>query len=407
MPRKPQKCYHLNMRKTYLLTGGTGFLGSRLSFELIKRGNRVIFLGRSKNGQGIKSRIEGVLKELGCYQANTEAIEIDIERDDLGIPSEITQQLAGNVDGIWHLAANMSFKEDDRDRLFATNIQGVNHVLRLASKIGSPVYYTSTAYIHGKRKQKVAFEEETLDIPRIFNNSYEESKFKSEKLLHEWGDQNGNNFIIFRPSIFVARDKSILNFYGYYAVVLALFKLKQNLLRAQNLNQFTTRLLRVKVANNIVKIFIPFFYSNTSSLNLMPIDLAVDWMIKISSDPLCKGKTFHIVNPVAFPMRSVTEQTFSAVGVEVPLLGTSSLFAYLYYSLICRMCAIKVLRPLSERLRFYKNYMVGNTTYEMSNTSNALGADLETLFNLPPNFIENIARDFIKKLVAHKKNEIR
>jgi thioester reductase-like protein len=46
------------MNKTYLLTGGNGFLGSLLSIELIKRGDKIIFLGRSKNNKSFEQRIK-------------------------------------------------------------------------------------------------------------------------------------------------------------------------------------------------------------------------------------------------------------------------------------------------------------------------------------------------------------
>jgi len=49
------------MRKTFLLTGGTGFLGSLFAVELIKRGDKVIFLGRSKNNESFRERIKKIL----------------------------------------------------------------------------------------------------------------------------------------------------------------------------------------------------------------------------------------------------------------------------------------------------------------------------------------------------------
>lgn len=37
--------------KTYLFTGGTGYLGSVFAIKLLKDGSNLIFLGRSKNDE--------------------------------------------------------------------------------------------------------------------------------------------------------------------------------------------------------------------------------------------------------------------------------------------------------------------------------------------------------------------
>jgi thioester reductase-like protein len=73
-------------RKTYLLTGGTGFLGSLLSLQLLKKGNKIIFLGRSKNGEPFKNRIEKKLRNLGENVAfeNIETLEIELSKKNLG-----------------------------------------------------------------------------------------------------------------------------------------------------------------------------------------------------------------------------------------------------------------------------------------------------------------------------------
>ena len=70
------------MNKTFLLTGGTGFLGSLLAIELIKRGDKVIFLGRSKNNESFRERVQ---KKLGLIDkdiplSEIETIEIDLNK---------------------------------------------------------------------------------------------------------------------------------------------------------------------------------------------------------------------------------------------------------------------------------------------------------------------------------------
>ena len=99
------------MNKTYLLTGGTGFLGSLLSIELIKRGDRVIFLGRSKNDKNFQERIETTLKtiEPSISLNNIKTAEIDLQKENLGLSESFIKPLSGKINAIWHLAANLSF----------------------------------------------------------------------------------------------------------------------------------------------------------------------------------------------------------------------------------------------------------------------------------------------------------
>lgn len=369
------------MNKTYILTGGTGFLGSLLSVELIKRGDKVIFLGRGKNGETFDKRIRNTLKIIDSALSldNIEVFEIDLNSKNLGLPENAIEKFKNKIDGIWHLAANLSFKERNRQTIFSTNVDGLKNILEFATLIKAPVYYASTAYVHGQ-KPGIVFEDELIK-PNRFNNPYEESKFEAEKIVKKWGAEKNNKFIIFRPSILIERERKTLSFFGYYAVVHSLYKMKK------------------KVGDKQLKISIPFLYSKDAFLNLMPIDIAIDWMMKISSNPEAIGKTFNITNPLPFPMGDITKQTFEALNIKIPVFGAPKWFTKFYFSTFYFISfIIKPLRGLAKKLYYYKYYMTEYNVYDMKNTKEIIGDDLVNQFQFAPNFIENITREFIDKM---------
>lgn len=368
------------MSKVHLLTGGTGFLGSLLSLALLKQRKEVVFLGRSKSSKSFQKRIERVLSSIEPHitSENIKAIEVDLHSEDLGIPHEWVNQLSGKVEAIWHLAADLSFREQDRKKIFTTNLGGLKNILNLASRLKSPVYYTSTAYVHGRRPG-VIFENELIR-PDSFNNPYEESKFEAEKMIRKWGE-DGNKFIIFRPSIFIETGRRTLSSFGYYAVVYGLYAIKK------------------RVGGEQVKICFPFPYSKGAFLNLMPIDIAIKWMIEISGNSKALGKTFHITNPLPFPMRDVTKQTFDALHIKIPLFEAPKWFIRLSFSILYFISFIaKPLRTLVKKLYYYRYYMTEYNVYNMKNTIEIVGQNVVDQFHFPSDFVWRVAGEFVKKL---------
>lgn len=374
------------MPKAHLLTGGTGFLGSLLALELIKEGKEVIFLGRSKDGEPFQKRIERVLRSIEPHVsfAKVKVVEVNLHSEDLGISQALKEGLSGKIEAVWHLAANLSFRKKDREKIFGTNLEGLKNILNLASYLKSPVYYISTAYVHGRRSG-VIFETELIR-PDSFNNHYEESKFEAEKTIRKWGE-SGNKFIIFRPSILIEAERRTINFFGYYAVVYGLYTMKKIIGREQ------------------IKIRFPFPYAKGVFLNLMPLDAAIRWMIKISCNSMALGKTFHITNPFSFPMRDVTKQTFDALHIKIPVFEAPKWFIRLLFSLLYFTGFIlKPLRTLANKLYYYRYYMTQSNTYNMKNTLEIVGQDAFNQLNFPADFISEVARKFIMKLDGMRTN---
>lgn len=364
-------------RKVYILTGGTGFVGSLLSLKLIEEHNKIFFLGRSKNGVTFKERIIEKLKSIksNVNLENVDFIEMDLQKDEES--SNLSK--IENVDAIWHLAANLSFKKKEKNEIFKTNINGLEKVIEIASRLKCPIYYMSTSYAHGWRLGLVY--EKDLVPPKKFNNPYEESKFRAEEIIREYHKKKGIDFIVFRPSILIDKDSRNITFFGYYVILFSLLNLKN------------------KLGSLCNKIIIPFFYYRGSRLNLMPIDLAIDWIARISKDSRSLNKTFHVTNPDPFLIKDIAKETFGAAGVKILRISVPKIFVKLYFRTLPLFGFLgKSIKDVVSRFDYFYYYIVEDNQYDMTNTKMIIGKKEIENISFSSSFIRETAQNFIKKI---------
>jgi nucleoside-diphosphate-sugar epimerase len=370
------------MNKTYLITGGTGFMGSQLAKKILESGNRVIFVGRQKRGENYQNRIR---EQYKSYDANlTETLEVDLEVIDSNDLINKIVSISSKLDGIWHLAANLSFKDSDRNQVFAANKNSTSTIIKVAKKFNTTLYHTSTAYVHG-RGSGTSMEEFNLK-PKYFNNPYEESKYEAEQLIKNSTDLK---YVIFRPSILYDRHGEYITNFGYYSFLIALFKFKKSL----NLKMGTA-----------IFFPLPFLYYKKSYLNLMPLDVAINWMYEISEDEKSVGLIFHICNPSPFLIRDIFKQTFKVFNLIMPIVGVPKTLAYIYFTLInVTAKIITPLKPIALRIHHFKWYLLEHVYYNMSNTRNFIKNDIDTHFLASKDHIFEVASAVVCKLELYKK----
>lgn len=136
------------MPRSYLITGGAGFVGSHLSELLLDRGDRVTVLdnlstGSISNLDHLRDR-EGFRYRVG-----------DMTDEPL------LAELVDGADGIFHLAAAVGVRlvVEQPVRTIETNIEGTRLVLKHASKKKKRVLITSTSEVYGK-SEHVPFAED-------------------------------------------------------------------------------------------------------------------------------------------------------------------------------------------------------------------------------------------------------
>ncbi|MFG2176016.1 SDR family oxidoreductase [Streptomyces niveus] len=191
------------------LTGATGFLGLRLLRRLLGTHRSVTVLAHAGSGDALH-RITRFFEVTGAPEAyvaelpgRLRVVETELERPGLGLSGRAFQELADSLGTIWHSAGSINL-EGDLPALRRTNVEGTRHVLELAAAgCARPVvHHVSTAFVAGRRREGVAYEDE-LDDTYGFENAYERSKYEAETLIHAWSREHRRPVVVLRPSILV------------------------------------------------------------------------------------------------------------------------------------------------------------------------------------------------------------
>jgi UDP-glucose 4-epimerase len=136
------------MSRTYLITGGAGFVGSHLADHLIQGGHRVIVIDDLSTGQ--IANIEH-LKGNPSFEYVIDSV----------MNRGLLAELVDRADYVFHLAAAVGVKLiiESPVHTIETNVRGTEIVLETANKKKRPVLVTSTSEVYGKAS-KIPFSEE-------------------------------------------------------------------------------------------------------------------------------------------------------------------------------------------------------------------------------------------------------
>lgn len=217
------------------LTGGTGFVGALLIKKYLELTDCNLWvLSRPRGGVSAEARI---LDRINPQEHN----RIRVIEGGLGQPDgedeanpkhpsrliDTTKQESYHaflemievVDEVFHNASYLSLRKDadERQKCMDVNYEGTKRLLNLISMFKQnlkALFYTSTAFVHGKISEPDEFgEDDTLTNGWL--NPYEESKWKAEELVRN----SGCPYRIFRPGM-IARElgASILSSHTMYGV---------------------------------------------------------------------------------------------------------------------------------------------------------------------------------------------
>ncbi len=174
-----------------LLTGGTGFLGAYVIFDLLRLTQATIHcLVRADDADAGRQRL---VANLAHYQlahpdigARVVAVPGTMELARLGMDEATHDWLAEHVDTVYHLAADVSFMPG-YEQLKATNVGGLVHVLRFAcARRTKNVHYTSTYAVFNSDAYTLArrvYENNLVGTSDGFGRGYDRSKWVAEHLV--------------------------------------------------------------------------------------------------------------------------------------------------------------------------------------------------------------------------------
>lgn len=182
-----------------LVTGGTGLLGSHLLYQLATEHEKVRAIFRSEEK---KSSVIELFRMYDPVSADDLFRKIEwIKADVLDVPS--LKIAFEGVDIVYHLAAIVSFRRKDFDRMMKVNREGTANMVNFALnyKINKFAYISSTAAVSiNYENRKAPLIEANKWVQTSTTSGYAISKYSAEKEVWR-GIEEGLNAVIINPSV--------------------------------------------------------------------------------------------------------------------------------------------------------------------------------------------------------------
>jgi thioester reductase-like protein len=172
-----------------LVTGATGFFGTRIVAGLLEAGAEVHALVRAHDDDEATARMVAALERNGLGDAADAGLAVhagDVSRPRLALDSAAYRRLAGSIGYVVHAAAVVNASYPYRT-LQETNVGGTVEALRFAAT-GAPkrVHHLSAVAAAGRRGDEPPLtERDALGGPDGLGDGYAQSKWAAERLVDE------------------------------------------------------------------------------------------------------------------------------------------------------------------------------------------------------------------------------
>ncbi|MBK1986821.1 thioester reductase domain-containing protein [Sphaerospermopsis aphanizomenoides BCCUSP55] len=270
--------------KNIFLTGGTGYLGAFVIKELLGETQATIYcLVRAADVAEGKSKLIKNLEQYAIwddkYSSRIIPIVGDLAQPLLGIGAEQFENLAANIDTIYHSGALLNYVYP-YSALKTANVLGTQEVLRLACKtkvkplhyVSSVAVFESTAYAG----QVVKEQDDFHDWQGIFLG-YSQTKWVAEKLVKIASDR-GLPVTIYRPPLIAGDSKTGIC----------------------NTHDFINLMIKGCLQMG-------YFPDVDYMLDMSPVDYVSKAVVYLSRQETSIGKAFHLQHPQPASLKSLVE----------------------------------------------------------------------------------------------------
>ncbi|MFD4292058.1 SDR family oxidoreductase [Rhodococcus sp. NPDC058505] len=274
---------------TFLVTGGTGFLGRHILPLLLARvpDARIHVLVRAGSVDRLTDLAAGW---LGGDRIHPLVGDLTAPGLGLGSPPPAADHLL-HLGAIYDLTAG--------DEQAATNVDGTRAVIDLADRLGATLHHVSSIAVAGDHRG--TFTEADFDLGQSFPTPYHRTKFEAEKLVRD----RGAAWRIYRPAAVVGdsvtgeMDK-VDGPYYLFPTIAALAALPARL---------------------------PVAVPNLGATNIVPVDYVAHAVVELMMTPGRDGEVFHLVNPRPQPIREIYAALAAAAGAPHPVADLPALVA--------------------------------------------------------------------------------
>ena len=268
---------------TYLVTGGTGFVGRHLVERLLQRQDAQVFL--VVRAQSL-AKLEAAATAWPT-QGEWEPVVGDLTEPVLGLSADDRDRLRGHVDHVVHLAAVYDMTADDETNRRA-NVGGTREALALAADLDAArFHHVSSVAVAGDHRG--IFTEAMFDEGQRLPSPYHATKFEAERLVR---DQDQVPWRVYRPAIVVghSRTGAMDKVDGPYYFFPALARL------------------------TALPSWLPLLGPDLGDTNVVPVDYVAHAMDVLMHKRGLDGRAFHLVAPKPQPLLDVVNAFMRAAG---------------------------------------------------------------------------------------------
>lgn len=361
-----------------IVTGASGFIGSRVVLKLLKDQWLIHALGRRSNGTAWPERLQAALADIGDQavserlQARLCCHEASLTQPGLGMDPARCGLSGRSQAVLFHVAGDTRFHAPEPRLQRAINVEAPLHILRTFHKSLRLVVHISTAYVAGDRQGIV--KEDEFDVGQAFHNSYEESKLAGELAVRELCAELNLPLAIIRPSI-ITNDTET----GRSSTFTHLNALVEVITRIQE----HYGLHDGEVVSKQIRVLI----DPDARPNLAPVDPIVDALIKIMQHPEAPGKTYHLCHPSPQPNVEI-------IGLLMDALGVRQKVALSYQRELAKPVSYTE-RMIARSFRAYAPYLCSRKTFDLTNTRSLVPC-YDCMFT-------PVELDYVRKVIAFQR----
>ena len=283
-PPTPAPLPEVEVLHHVFLTGGTGFIGPFLMKSLLEQTQAKIhvLVRASDEAQG-QQRLRAAMETMGpcptglmeMFEARVVPICGDLGQPKLGLPQEVWDFIAREMDTIYHNGATVNYLFN-YDRMRDANVLGTNEVVKLAFEgRAKSLNYVSTTFVFGWATKDVLYETDVNEDLNLLDFGYSQSKWVAERVVDD-ARSKGLRVRIFRPAL-----------------------VSPSVTGGGNNFDIAVRLVAFMVNHGIG-------VDTMNQVSFVPADVVANNIVAISNTPGTENQTYHVVRDGYCNMLDVT-----------------------------------------------------------------------------------------------------